>query len=197
MKLIISLITLFLFCSCSKTKNEENKLLIPKNNFSVSAFQKKLDSLNKNYAENDSLKIPLEKYDKRLNQNYLHGKLHFLILDNNTSYYVLDTLIPPILMCGNRPDFSKQDSLNFIKKNNKFIDLLQPIKTFEIVKILKQNQKLVANKEYNSPLNVSFGFKNDTLSGTTMYNIINFMEDNGMKSYTIRRMNEYEIMKTK
>jgi hypothetical protein len=192
-----SILFLFLLLNCSKAKKEENKLLIPENNFSVSAFNKKLDSINKNYTENGSLKAPLEKYDKRLNKKYLHGTLHFLILDNNTSYYVLDTLRPTVLMCGNRPEFSKLDSINFVKKSTKFIDLLQPIKTSEVIKILKQDQDLIVNKDYNNPLNVSFALKNNTLKGATIYTIINFMENNGMKSYTIRRMNEYEELKTK
>lgn len=60
------------------------------------------------------------------------------------------------------------------------------------VKILQQNQKAFVNTENQNPLNISFALNNDPLKGSTMYNIIRFMENNKMKLYTIRRMNEYE-----
>jgi hypothetical protein len=198
MKFIITIVFLFSLFSCTQTKKEDNTLFIPKNNFIVSVFHKKLDSLAKIQTKKDSSRIILNEYDKKLNKNYLKGYVHFLIIDNHISFYALDTLRPKFLMCGNKTEFSEQDSIRFIRESNKLIDILQPIKTSEIIKILKQNQDFILNKEHNtSPLNVSFALKNDTLKGSTMYNIISFMENNGMKSYTIRRMNDYELTKTK
>lgn len=195
MKFISSLFVLFLLFNCSKNTKEENKLLINKNNFSVSEFDRKLDSLNNFYTKNDSIP-PIIKYDKRLNKSYMNGAIHFLILDKNNSYYVINYLKPFILMCGNTPILSKQDSINFVKESNQLTDKIKPIKTSEIIKILQQNQKAIVNSENQNPLNISFALKNDTLKGSIMYNIIRFMENNKMKLYTIRIMNEYELVKT-
>ena len=93
MKFISSLFVLFLLFNCSKNTKEENKLLINKNNFSVSEFDRKLDSLNNFYTQNDSIP-PIIKYDKRLNKSYINGAIHFLILDKNNSYYVINYLKP-------------------------------------------------------------------------------------------------------
>lgn len=198
MKLIIYILFLGVIFSCSKTEKEESKLFISKNNFIVSDFNKKLDSLAQSYIKNDSLELPIPvKYDKRLNKNYSVGNIHFIVLDENTSYYIINSLEPNFLICGNEALFSQQDSIHFIEKNNKLIDKSQPIKTSEITKILRQNQKRIVNTERNILLNISFAFKSDTLQGPTMYNIIHFMENNGMKIYTIRRINDYELQRTK
>lgn len=196
MKLIIHILFVFLLFNCSKTKEEETQLLISKNNFSVSGFDRKLDSLNDYYVKDDSLEILVTTYDKRLNKSYLQGAIHFLILDKNKSYYVIRNLKQMIFMCGNRAEFSKRDSIIFVENSNKLTNKMQPIKTSEIPKILGQHKKSIVKTENNSPLNISFAFKNDTLNGSTMYHIVRFMENNGMKSYTIRRMNEYELRKT-
>lgn len=192
MKLIAYIFLSLLLFNCSQTKKEEDPLFITKNNFSVSGFYKKLDSIKETHHKNDSLEVYLPIYDKRLNKNYLYGAIHFLILDKNNSYYVIDHLKPSILFCGNTGEFSTQDSIDFIKKSNLLIDQARPIKTSEITKILKQHQNAIVNTEdIHHPLNISFALKNDTLEGSAMYTIINFMENNGMKSYTIRRMNAY------
>lgn len=83
-----------------------------------------------------------------------------------------------------------------MKESNQLTDKIKPIRTSEIIKILQQNQKAIVNTENQNPLNISFALKNDPLKGSTMYNIIRFMENNKMKLYTIRRMNEYELEKT-
>ncbi|WP_131368495.1 hypothetical protein [Chryseobacterium soli] len=155
-----------------------------------------MDSLNEAHSKNDSLEAPITTNDKRLNKNYVHGAIHFLILDKDNSYYVIDNL-KPFLLCGNTGEFLKQDSIDFIEKSNLLTDRSQPIRTSEITKILKQHQNAIVNTENTNPLNISFALKNDTLKGSTMYRIISFMENNGMKSYTIRRMNAYELKKAK
>lgn len=194
MKRIESIFVLFLLYNCSKNKQENsNTLLNSKNDFSVSAFEKKLNHVK----DSNSLEIPPDIYDKRLNKDYLNGAFHFLILDKDNSYYVIDSTKLFPLMCGNRSEFSKQDSINFIKESTIRIQKLQPIKTAEIIKILKQNQNMIVNTDNINPLNISFALKNNILHGSVMYDIINFMENNGMKLYTIRRMNEYEVVKTK
>ncbi len=198
MKFNLTVIILFLFFRCTQTKKDENELLIPKNNFSVSLLNKKLDSIRKNHVKNDSSNILLlDRYDKRLNKNYLHGAIHFVIVDKNISYYAIDTFKPTVLMCGNQPSFSKQDSLIFIEKSNVFADKLQKIKTTEIIKILAQNKAAITQKSNGTPLNISFALKNDTLKGSTIYDIVSFMENNGMEFYTFRRMNNYELIKAK
>ncbi|MCS3532238.1 hypothetical protein [Chryseobacterium sp. JUb7] len=194
MKRIENILVLFLLYNCSKNKHENTRTFLnSKNDFSVSAFEKKL-----NYVKgNDSLEIPPAIYDKRLNKDYLNGAFHFLILNKDNSYYAIDSTRLFPLMCGNRSEFSKQDSINFIRESTTHIQKLKPIKTAEIIKILKQNQNTIVNADHINPLNISFALKNDILQGSAMYDIINFMENNGMKLYTIRRMNEYEITKTK
>ncbi|MFP3596652.1 hypothetical protein [Chryseobacterium sp. SIMBA_029] len=197
MKLIVYIFFILLLFNCSQTKKEEGPLLVSKNNFSVSGFYKKLDSLNEAQSKNDSLEAPIITNNKKLNKNYLHGAIHFLILDKDNSYYVIDHLKPFILLCGNTGEFLKQDSIDFIEKSNVLTDQSRPIRTSQIIKILKQHQNAIVNTENTNPLNISFALKNDTLEGSTMYRIISFMENNGMKSYTIRRMNAYELKKVK
>lgn len=198
MKLIIPLFFILLLFNCSQSKKEEDPLLVSKNNFSVSGFYKKLDSLNEVHSKNDSSEVYIPTYDKRLNKDYVHGAIHFLILDKDNSYYVIDHLKPFILLCGNTGEFLKQDSIDFIEKSNLLTDQSQPIRTSEITKILNQHQSAIVNtQDTNHPLNISFALKNDTLEGSTMYRIISFMENHGMKSYSIRRMNAYELKKVK
>lgn len=192
MKLIINSLLLILLSSCSETKKKENNLIISKNNFSVSGFDKKLDSL-----QNNNSKIGLETVPEiNCNENYLTGALHFLIIDENNSYYVVTALKSFVLISGNDNKFSKQDSLNYIEKSKEIIDNIKQIKTSEITQILKQNQHAILNTENRIPLNISFALKNDNLPGSLMHDIISYMENNGMKSYTIRRMNQYETKKT-
>ena len=195
MKPIISILFFVLLLSCSKTKEKENRLLIPKNDFSVSGFNKKIDSLFQSY-KNDSSEIPIPfESDKKINKNYLSGSIHFLIIDKNKSFYVIKSLKSNFSMCGNTATFSKQDSIFFIEKENGLIDKVQPITTPEIINLLKKNRSSIVNTENNIPLMISFALKDDTLKGSSMYDIIGFMEKNGMNAYTIRRMNEYELRK--
>ncbi|MGH1516212.1 hypothetical protein [Chryseobacterium sp. JK1] len=195
MKFIISILFFVLLFNCSKTKEKEDRLLIPENDFSVSDFDKKIDSLKQAY-KNDSLKIIMpHEFDKRFNKNYLSGSIHFLIIDKNKSFYVIKSLKSNFSMCLNTAPFSKQDSIYLIEQENGLIDKAEPIKTTDIINLLKKNRNSIVNTENNNPLMISFALKDNTLKGSSMYGIISFMERNGMNSYTIRRMNEYELRK--
>ncbi|SFJ14776.1 hypothetical protein SAMN05421638_2303 [Kaistella treverensis] len=192
MKLIINSLLLILLSSCCETKKEKNNLIISKNNFSVSGFDKKLDSL-----KNNNSKIGLETVSEiNYNENYLNGALHFLIIDENNAYYVITPKKSFVFIYGNENKFSKKDSLNYIEKSKEIINNITQIKTSEITQILKQNRHAILNTENRIPLNISFALKNDSLRGSQMHDIISYMENNGMKSYTIRRMNQYETKKT-
>jgi len=193
---IIGTSFLLLLFNCCKNKKQDHRFLISENYFTVSAFEKKVDSLNSQYKNSDFLEVPADRYHNRLNKNFLNGAFHFLILDNDHSYYAVDSSKLSPLLCGAQSAFSKQDSLNFIKESNILTEKMHPIKTAEIIEILKQNQNIIIDKNNMRPCNISFALRNDTLDGTAMYDIINFMENNDMKLYTIRRMNEYEVRKT-
>lgn len=197
MKLIINIVFLTFIFSCTKTQKEEKKEFISKEYFSVSEFIKKIDSLQSNAVKADSLIPMMPKEEKRLNKNYFQGSIHFLILDEDNSYYVIKSLEPQILMCGVSSVLSKQDSLAYISNSNQITDRIQPIKTSEITKILEKHKSAILNSHSNSPLIISFALKKDTLKGPTAYNIISFMEKDKMQLYTFRRMNEYELIKAK
>lgn len=200
MKIVLYSGIILFFSGCSPTKEkekEDNKILIPKNSFSVSGFDKTMDSIKTSSSKNDSaILLPIIREDNRLNKNYFIGGIHFLIVDENNSYYVINSL-ERLMTCGNEPPFSKQDSIWFIKENSKKIENIKSIKTSEITKILEENKNAIVHTWNNLPLTISFALKNDTLNGSTMYDIISFMEKNKMYMYTIRRMNEAELNKIK
>lgn len=195
MKFIFNFIIIFLLLSCSQTKEkEENDILIPKNSFSVSGFDKTMDSIKSSFPKNDSIELLPIIEDKRLNKNYFIGGIHFLIIDENNSYYVINSL-DRLMTCGDIPEFSKQDSIRFVKENSQKTENIKPIKTSEITKILEENKNAIVHTWNNLPLTISFALKNDTLNGSTMYDIFSFMGKNEMHMYTIRRMNEAELHK--
>lgn len=197
MKFIINIVFLTFVFSCTRTQKEEKKEFISREYFSVSEFSKKIDSLKSNAVKADSLIPMMPKEEKRLNNDYFQGSIHFLILDEDNSYYAINSLEPQISMCGVSPELSKQDSLDYISNSNQITDKIKPIKTSEITKILKKHKSAILNSYNNSPLIISFALKKDTLKGPTVYNIINFMEKDKMQLYTFRRMNEYELIKAK
>ena len=191
--LIFSIFLLIL--SCNKTTEEKNdgNQFVNKNYFSVSEYDRKMDSLS-NIKVNDSIEIPPPfPIEKRFNPDYSLGAIHFLIEDNEKSYYVVKDLEPFILMCGNVDPMSKRDSINSINKSIKIIQKARPIATSAIEKLLYEHRDKIVNNQSNRPLQISFALKDDSLKGQTMYNIIRFMEDSKMYIYTIRRMNKDEI----
>ena len=165
--------------------------MIRRNYFSINEHNRKLDSLSKLHKK-DSLDV-LE-FDKKYNENYIVGAIHFLILNKNKSFFVVNYLERFQLMCGTNEKLTAKDSINFVNKNIEIIKKVKPIPTNEINSILgKYKSKIIENEINRMPLLISFGLKSDTLNGDIMYNIVNFMEKNKMQYYLIRRMNNEEI----
>ncbi len=197
MKIIYCIIFFILFCSCKKNEKEINLTpLIHKSYFSVSENNRKIDSI-RNIKKNDSLEILEINVDKRYNENYHIGAIHFLIQDSIKSFYLVNYLENEILMCGNVTPLSKNDSIRIISENIEKIQIAKSIKTNSIIEILKKYQNKIVSKKNQIPLQISFALKNDTLRGSTMYNILQFMAKNKMGLYEIRKMNDDELKRTK
>ena len=196
MNRILTFSIFLLILSCKKTAEDkkDGNPFVNKNYFSVSENDRKIDS-TLNIKVKDSVERPLPiTYDKKYNPDYSIGAIHFLIEDNEKSYYVIKDLEPFILICGNVDPMSKRDSINSINKSIKIIQKAKPIATSEIEKILYQHREKIVNNISNMPLPISFALKDDTLKGQAMYTIIRFMEDRKMYIYSIRRMSEEEII---
>lgn len=187
--LTFSIILLILSCKKTTEDKKDGNPFVNKNYFSVSEYDRKADSTRINFV-NDSLQILDNIIDKRFNADYSLGAIHFLIEDNEKSYYVVKDLEPFILMCGNVDPMSKRDSINSIIK---IIQKAKPIATSAIEKLLYEHREKIVNNKSNIPLQISFALKDDSLKGQMMYNIIRFMDDSKMYIYTIRRMNKDEI----
>lgn len=191
--LIFSIFLLILSCKKTPEEKKDGNPFVNKNYFSVSENDRKTDSIF-NIKVNDSAEIPPPiTFDKRYNSDYSIGAIHFLIEDNEKSYYVIKDLEPLILMCGNIDPMSKKDSINSINRSINIIKKTKQIPTSSIEKILYDNWENIVNNKSQMPLQISFALKDDPLKGQTMYNIIRFMEDSKMYIYTIRRMNKDEI----
>ena len=191
-KIILIFINLFILLSCTeKLKKKDSSLIVHKKYFSVSENNKKIDSIDNIPRSPDREQLRIIK-DKRFNEVYHIGAIHFLIINEKQSYYLINYLEPQILMCGNVPPMNVKDSINAVNENISKLKKINPIETREISKILSKYQKQIFN-DGSFILEVSFALKNDTLKGDTMYNIIEFMENNNMKSYSMRRMNNDEL----
>ena len=191
MRLAIFLTIIFLLSGCSKKQNDDDlKLLVHKNYFSVSENNRKIDSI-KNNRESDSLEIIEIREDKRYNDHYHIGAIHFIISDSSKSFYLINYLENPVLICGNLTALSREDSIKVVNKNILKIQKSTAIKTDDIIQILKKNKVNIVNNS-PIPLQITFALKNDTLKGDTIYNIINFMEKNKMSLYDIRTINQEE-----
>ena len=191
--LTFSIFLLILSCKKILEEKKDGNPYVNKNYFSVSEYDGKIDSLS-NIKLNDSIETPPPiTFDKRYNSDYSLGAIHFLIEDNEKSYYVIKDLEPFILMCGNVDPMSKRDSINSIIKSIKIIQKATPIATSAIEKILYEHREKIVNNKSNRPLQISFALKDDSLKGQTMFNIIRFMEDSKMYVYKIRRINKDEI----
>jgi len=191
MRLAFFLTIILLLSGCSKKQNDDgSKLLVHNNYFSVSENNRKLDSI-KNNLQSDSLEIIEIHKDKRYNDDYHIGAIHFMIYDSSKSYYLINYLENPVLMCGNLTALSREDSIKIVKKNTLKIQKSTAIKTNDIIQILKKYKANIVNNS-QIPLQITFALKNDTLKGNAIYNIINFMENNKMSVYEIRTMNEQE-----
>lgn len=195
MKLTYIFSAFLLICSCKKIENEKNLTLAHKEYFSISENNQKLDSIkNIRKDSREALEIHL---DKRFNTNYHMGGIHFLIEDSIKSYYLVNYLENPFMMCGNIEPLSKQDSINLVNESIEKIKNIKPIKTREIKNVLKKYQSKILSEKSNIPIEITFALKNDTLIGNSMYNILQFMEKNKMYIYNIRQMNDDELRKIK
>lgn len=191
-KIILIFINLFILLSCTeKLKKKDSSLIVHKKYFSVSENNKKIDSIDNIPRSPDREQLRIIK-DKRFNEDYYIGAVHFLIINEKQSYYLINYLEPQILMCGNVSPMTVKDSINTVNESISKLKKIKPIETREICKVLSNYKKQLYN-DGRIPLEVSFALKNDTLKGDTMYNIIEFMENNNMKSYSIRRMNNDEL----
>ena len=191
-KIILIFINLFILLGCTeKLKKKDSNLIVHKRYFSVSENNKKIDSIENIPLSHDREQLRIIK-DKRFNENYHTGAIHFLIINEKQSYYLINYLEPQILMCGNVSPMTVKDSINAVNESISKLKKIKPIETREICKFLSKYQKQTYS-DGRVPLEISFALKNDTLKGDTMYNIIEFMENNNMKSYSMRRMNNDEL----
>ena len=191
-KIILIFINLFILLSCTeKLKKKDSNLIVHKRYFSVSENNKKIDSIENIPLSHDREQLRIIK-DKRFNEVYHIGAIHFLIINEKQSYYLINYLEPQILMCGNVSPMTVKDSINAVNESISKLKKIKPIETREICKFLSKYQKQTYS-DGRVPLEISFALKNDTLKGDTMYNIIEFMENNNMKSYSMRRMNNDEL----
>lgn len=188
--------------NCNKTKIEKNNQqnYLTENRFILTQYKKFIDSIENNFPKNDSMHIIEFPDSRKININYSMGAIHFLVANENESYYVINDLSPYSNWCGwesNDKESIKNDSLIYIKRNIDKVKKAELINNQEITKILEKYKDSIVNKMNPNPLSVSFAFEKDTLKGKTMYNTINYMEKNGMKSYFFRKMNTEEIYKVK
>ena len=191
-KIILIFINLFILLSCTeKLKKKDSSLIVHKKYFSVSENNKKIDSIDNIPRSPDREQLRIIK-DKRFNEDYHIGAVHFLVINEKQSYYLINYLEPQILMCGNVSPMTVKDSINAVNESISKLKKIKPIETREICKFLSKYQKQTYS-DGRVPLEISFALKNDTLKGDTMYNIIEFMENNNMKSYSMRRMNNDEL----
>lgn len=191
-KIILIFINLFILLSCTEKLNKkDSNLIVHKRYFSVLENNKKIDSIENIPLSHDREQLRIIK-DKRFNEVYHIGAIHFLIINEKQSYYLINYLEPQILMCGNISPMTVKDSINAVNESISKLKKIKPIESREICKFLSKYQKQTYS-DGRVPLEISFALKNDTLKGDTMYNIIEFMENNNMKSYSMRRMNNDEL----
>ena len=191
-KIILIFINLFILLSCTeKLKKKDSSLIVHKKYFSVSENNKKVDSIDNIPRSPDREQLRIIK-DKRFNEDYYIGAVHFLIINEKQSYYLINYLNPQILMCGKVSPMTVKDSIKSVNESISKLKKIKPIETTKICNFLSNYQKQIYN-DGRLLLEVSFAMKSDTLKGDTMYNIIKCMEDSKMKSYFIRRMNNEEL----
>ena len=200
MKYLFSLLIILFFTNCKKSLNEDSA----NQDFIVSKHKEKYDKLIESFMNRDStdLEEGIEVsepdpepslFDKKLNQNYTIGSIHFMILDTSTTYYYINDLEPKFTCgTGHYQEMTIEDSINYIVENSKQIPFSKKIKTNQISEVLNQYKKEILN-DFVIPFTISFASKHDTIKGEIMPNLFSFMEQNGMNSYFIRRFNEAEI----
>ncbi|MFA7615216.1 MAG: hypothetical protein WCY16_01375 [Weeksellaceae bacterium] len=190
MKSCLAFLSLIFLLGCSQKQdlNLSENPAAQKEYFSLTEFNQNLDSL-KQIWEKEGLEPELRR--KGINPDYDIGKIHFVIVDNQKSYYVLNSNYPFLLF--DNENTVKEDSNVFVSENIKTIQKLQPIFTDSIIPILSKNKNEIRQKEWGLPA-ISFAFQKDTIEGNIMFEILNYMENNGLKRYTIRKTNPEEQM---
>ncbi|MGX9987606.1 hypothetical protein [Soonwooa purpurea] len=196
-----SIILLLMNCSKKSEENSKSQNYLKENIFILSSYEKHFDSLENVYSKTDSIQILKFDEDKYFNPNYSMGAIHFLIVDQKESYYIINDLSPFLKnWCGWENTDKKSisnDSILLIKRNIEKINHAKLINNNEIIKILTKYKDSIIHTYNSYPLTISFAFRNDTLKGSTMFNTINYMESNGMNLYFMRKMNIEELNKVK
>lgn len=186
MKSCLAFLSLIFLLGCSQKQdlNLSENPAAQKEYFSLTEFNQNLDSL-KQIWEKEGLEPELRR--KGINPDYDLGKIHFVIVDNRKSYYALNSNYPFLLF--DNENTVKEDSNVFVSENIKTIQKLQPIFTDNITRILTKYKP-----EISESSTISFALQKDTVGGNIMFKILNYMENNGLKRYTIRKTNPEEQM---
>lgn len=188
------LMVILIFNCQSKEKTVEVKKTYPRNDrFIVSENDRWLDSIQNAIAKEGYEKAKITFIGDPDSIHFSMGKFHFMVLDEQNAFVIsrASTYVD-VVLCGTLVESDVEFKRNQI---NQYLDSIRPIPLNEIKNYLKANKdEIIAGKEYrDSPVNITFALKRDTLKGPFMYDILNFMEENGMKIYTIRRMNGKEL----
>lgn len=186
MKSCLAFLSLIFLLGCSQKQdlNLSENPAAQNEYFSLTEFNQNLDSL-KQIWEKEGLEPELRR--KGINPDYDLGKIHFVIVDNRKSYYALNSNYPFLLF--DNENTVKEDSNVFVSENIKTIQKLQPIFTDSITRSLTKYKP-----EISESSTISFALQKDTVGGNIMFKILNYMENNGLKRYTIRKTNPEEQM---
>lgn len=178
--LILICLSVFIQSCNSKSKrtDAENK---PEEIFILSEFISKNDSI-RHAAENEGYAVP--DYSISPYGNYTMGDIHFVILDENHSYYLLNYKNPfPEIDY----QLTKEDSILINQLNIKRLEALTPVSTDSIAEIIAKNS---GELKENQP--ISFALKNDTLKGTAISDAIELMKTKNLNIYFFRKINDEE-----
>ena len=193
MKYLSLIIILLFFTNCKNENLTDNSFVVSKYNENYDKLIKELINKDSTNIYNEEIEVPEIYFDKKLNLNYRIGHIHFMILDTTTTYYYINSL-ENISICGTDQsiEMTEQDSINFTIENSKLLPYSKKIKTQQITKILNTYKKQINNNN-GIPLTISFASKKDSIQGNIMQNILSYMDQNGIKSYYIRKFNESEL----
>lgn len=188
MKKSIFVLTILLFFGCGKHDliSDEKNNISKKDYFSLTEFQQKTDSL-KNIASNEGFEVLDITND--YNPDYTIGKIHILIEDENRSFFVMNKYNP-----NSDCDCAREeDSLAYINFSIDAVKNSKEIKTGHIIKILEGNKDSI--NRFENPIIVSFALKNDTVQGDFLFNVIDYLDKNGLNHYFFRKANQKELEK--
>lgn len=178
--LIIVCLSIFIQ-SCNSKKDKTDNENNPEEIFILSEFISKNDSL-RHAAENEGYAVL--DYSKSRYGNYTMGDIHFVILDENHSYYLLN-YINPFPEIDYQP--TKEDSILIHQSNINRLDALKPVSTDSIAEIIARNS---SELKENQP--ILFALKNDTLKGAAISDAIELMKTKNLNIYFFRKINDEE-----